>query len=312
MPLFAQVGVTQTSAGGPIILAAVCIGFFNGFYNAFFWTTQRTLFIEQLGSNDSGKQYGNFQIFVTLFLKAGILLGGLLLEHAGFVWLLALSAGISVASNLHLARAKSSMVTLHSTVKRIGILQSLRFSDKHGSRPTFAIDGVFLYLESHFWTLSLFLVVRQDFSALGLTVVLLAAGFALFFLAIKNRIDLLPVENLYRGAVVLYSLSWLIRFTLSEEDQGTTLVVVLLVITFFSTFFRLAFNKRFFDVAKRDSPVSYLLLKSYSSQCLLGLVFIFLGIALYVFQPPTAAALQYIYLGAAAVSLGYLAYTARR
>ncbi|MFK8080094.1 MAG: hypothetical protein AB8B97_07415 [Granulosicoccus sp.] len=291
-----------------LVIAAFTIGLFNGIYNAFFWTTQRTLFLQQLGQNDTGKRYGNFQIFVTLFLKLGIILGGFLLESGGFLWLLALSAGIGAASNLWLARPQHTSVALHSLPARISTRQSLSFTDNRGSRTTFAIDGIFLYLESHFWTLSLFLVVRQDFSKLGFAVVLLALGFALMFFIIKNRIDTLSIERLYRGAVLLYALSWLLRFTLTEESDGGGLLITLLVITFFSSFFRLAFNKRFFDVARHEGCVQYLLIKSYSSQWILGLFFLVMSGLLFLLPAQTLLTLQLSYLGAAVLSLVYLLY----
>ena len=308
MALFQQPSGAVGTGSGVLIFTAAIIGLCNGLYNAFFWTTQRTLFLEQLGQNDAGRQYGNFQIFVTLFLKLGILLGGFLLDNGGFIWLLAISAGFSAASHLWLARFADAGRRLHTQNRLISTRQSLQFSDDRGSRPAFAIDGIFLYLESHFWTLSLFLVVSQDFSRLGIAVVLLALGFALMFFLIKNRIDHLPIEKVYRAAVLLYGLSWLLRFTLSDESQGATLMISLLVITFFSSFFRLAFNKRFFDVARQDGAWQYLLIKSYSSQWILGLFFIALGLTLFMLPADTQHILQTLYLGAAALSMVYLTY----
>jgi len=253
-------GFSENTMGKPevsVLLSATLLGIFNGAYNAFFWTTQRTLFLKQLGKNDTGKQYGNFQIFVTLFLKAGILLGGLLLENDNFVWLLALSAGVGAVSHGMLANSSQGDAPLLAKTSYVGLRQSLFYKDNQGSRVTFALDGLFLYLESHLWTLSLFLVVKQDFSTLGLAVVLLAAGFALMFFLIKNRIDTLPIDRVYTAAVWLYSLAWLLRSTLSDTTEGASLLTTLLLITFFSSFFRLAFNKRFFDVARRENTVQY-------------------------------------------------------
>ena len=340
MPLFQSPSETPPTNQNDLIAAAMIIGGFNGLYNAFFWTTQRTLFLQQLGQNDTGRQYGNFQIFVTLFLKVGILMGGFLLDNGGFIWLLAISAGFSAASHLWLARFTESRQHLHPPVERIKTRQSLQFSDNRGSRPAFAIDGIFLYLESHFWTLSLFLVVKQDFSKLGIAVVLLALGFAVLFFLIKNRIDHLAIEQVYRAAVYLYALSWLLRFTLDDESQGATLMISLLVITFFSSFFRLAFNKRFFDVARdaasgaardaardvardatrgaardaardaarREGALQYLLIKSYSSQWILGLFFMLTGILLVLFPTDTQLVLKVLYLAAAFLSIVYLSY----
>jgi len=304
--LFMQQGVEQNMTLGALLLAAVIIGIANGLYNAFFWTTQRCLFLQILGNNDTGKQYGNFQIFVTLFLKAGILLGGVLLDTGGFIWLLALSAGISFSASTWLSGTtleKPALKKIPAT-----LMDSLRYTDKQGSREVFTIDGLFLYLESHFWTLSLFLLVSQDFSRLGLTVVILALVFGVVFFLLKNRIDQLPVERVYRAAVWLYAGSWLLRFTLDSNSQGNSMLVALVVITFCSSFFRLAFNKRFFDVARKGNAVEYLLIKSYSSQSYLGLLFLSFGALLLAIPVTDSVALQYAYLPVAALSLIYLKY----
>lgn len=307
MALFADSGV-EPASDGRLIAAAIGIGICNGVYNAFFWTTQRTLFLQQLGRNNAGRQYGNFQIFVTLFLKAGILLGGFLLETGGFIWLLALSAGVSGASALYLASSTRASHSLVEEPLSVNLRNSLSYKDNRGSRLTFAIDGIFLYLESHFWTLSLFLFVDRDFTKLGFVVVLLTVAFAIIFFFIKNTIDRLPVVRLYRAAVVLYALSWLLRFTLNDDSQGAALLTTLVVITFFSTFFRLAFNKRFFDVAQREGAVNYLLLKSYSSQWGLGVIFLLLGMSLFTWPGDTQFVLQASYLCAAVLSLFYFLY----
>lgn len=297
-----------------LVTAAIILGIANGLYNAFFWTTQRTLFIEQLGRNDSGRQYGNFQIFVMVFLKVGILLGGLLLETGGFVWLLALSAGISLVANLHLAGKPGGQARLTQSQQngtQTSLRGSLVFTDQRGSREIFLVDGIFLYLESHFWTLTLFLVVREDFGKLGVAVVVLAVVFAALFYVIKNRIDQLAARQVYRVAVWLYLASWLLRFTLDDTTSGPSLWVALVVITFCSSFFRLAFNKRFFDVARQTGSLPYLLMKSYSSQFWLGLIFFLLGIVLIVIPVPHDHLLQYLYLPAALLSITYLRYSHR-
>lgn len=306
--LFLQTSQPDNTAHAGLVLAAILIGMANGLYNAFFWTTQRTLFLQQLGNNDTGKRYGNFQIFVTVFLKTGILIGGFLLDKGGFVLLLAISAGFSLVSAQWLARSNSDQQSLIKKKQPVSLYESVKFSDRHGSRPTFAIDGIFLYLESHFWTLSLFLVVQEDFSRLGIAVVVLALGFALLFLLIKNRIDQLAVERVFRVAVGLYAISWLLRFALDQESKDSALLVTLLVITFFSSFFRLAFNKRFFDVARTTSSVDYLLVKSYSSQAILGLFYLLLSMILFMAPIATDKLMQSVYLFAALLSVVYLRY----
>ena len=316
--LFTAPGTAVEVSMAKMCFAALVIGVANGLYNAFFWTCQRTLFLQQLGLNDTGRQYGNFQIFVTLILKLGILLGGVLLDNGGLVWLLALSAGVSMASSLYLDQqppGQKPITSFSPGSPSVTLAASLRHKDRQDSRPVFMADGIFLYLESHFWTLTLFLVVREDFSRLGVAVVVLALVFAVLFFLIKNRIDQLAIERVYRASVWLYCGSWLLRFTLTGESEGPSLWIALILITFFSSFFRLAFNKRFFDLARRTGTgtgtggIQYLLIKSYSSQLFLGLTFILLGIALLVIPIPHHLILQYLYVPVALLSLIYLRYS---
>jgi hypothetical protein len=189
------------------------------------------------------------------------------------------------------------------------MVDSLAYADARGSRPVFMIDGLFLYLESHFWTLTLFLVVREDYGRLGIAVVGLAVVFAALFYLIKNRIDQLAVDQVYRAAVWLYAASWLLRFTLSGESSGPSLWAALILITFCSSFFRLAFNKRFFDIARHHDGVRYLLIKSYSSQLWLGIGFLFIAAVLLLLPVNQEHLLQYLYLPAALLSVVYLRYT---
>ena len=223
------------------------------------------------------------------------------------MWLLALSAGVALTSAWYLNMQSCSLVS--TTRSKISLIDGLKFHDNHGSKPVFAVDGVFLYLESHFWVLSLFLVVNQDFSSLGLTVVALALSFTILFFLIKNRIDALPAKITFRYAVWMYAVSWLLRFTLDDDIVGSTVLTTLVFITFFSTFFRLAFNKQFFNIARTNDSVRYLLLKSYSSQFYIGAVFILLGFILKVLPLSDLVALQSVYVIAAFLSLTYLMYS---
>ena len=65
--------------GNPLSMIALV----NGGYSCLFWTIQRILFLAGGSSKDSGRRFGNFQIYVLLVLKTGILVGGLLLENIG-------------------------------------------------------------------------------------------------------------------------------------------------------------------------------------------------------------------------------------
>ncbi len=277
------------------------IGLLNGFYNAFFWTTQRTLFAGQLGENDTGRKFGNFQIFVTIILKIGILVGGFLLDHGGLVWLLSLSALISLAGAWRLVTHSGADKRL-PTISKVSLTDSLTFKDRRGSRPVFLIDGIFLYLESHFWTVSLFLFVQEDFARLGLIVVVLALVFSVLFLLIKNSIDRVSVEIVYRWAVVVYALSWALRYTFDSS------IVLLIVITFCSSFFRLAFNKRFFDVVTGGGGLSYLLVKSYASQFWLVIGFFLFGGSIWLLEVNQHSGLGFAYLLATFLAFTYLLY----
>ena len=295
--------------------AAILLGAANGVYNAFFWTTQRTLFVEGLGNNDTGRQYGNFQLFVTVFLKVGILIGGLLLDAGGIAWLFGVSALIGVAGTLWFWHALPRETLYGSTgahTSSVTLRSSLAFVDRAGSRPVFTIDGLFLLLESHFWTLSLFLVVREDYSRLGIVVIVLALVFAALFYLLKNTIDRTDGARVYSVAVALYAASWLLRAWLDGDESTQVLLVLLILITFCSSMFRLAFNKRFFDETQRRGGVQYLLVKSYLSQWWLGLGYLLLAGMLAASELATSTILASCYVLAAVLSLGYFAYRPER
>lgn len=292
--------------GESTMLVAGVLGIANGLYNAFFWTTQRTLFLSILGENDTGKKFGNFQIFVTLFLKLGILLGGFLLDRGGLIWILALSAVLNLG--LWCWFNKILGPDQLEQQPQSSMREAFEFKDRSGSWLSFRLDGVFLLLESHFWTLSLFFLVKQDYSTLGLTVVLLAAAFALLFFLIKNLIDRYPKQQVYMTAVALYVLSWLLRYYMDNELPKQWLLIDLILITFCTSFFRLAFNKRFFDHAHKGLGVHYLLVKSYVSQAYLSAVFLLIAMFSSFFQLPAESVLQGSYLLAAVFALLYALY----
>ena len=296
------IGSVYVFAGDTVSTAGiVTIGLLNGFYNAFFWTTQRTLFAGQLGDNDTGRKFGNFQIFVTIILKIGILAGGFLLDHGGLVWLLILSALISLAGAWRLATHVGADKRLPA-IETVSLIHSLSFRDQRGSRPVFLVDGIFLYLESHFWTISLFLFVHEDFARLGLVVVILALVFSVLFFLIKNTIDRVSVEMVYRWAVVVYALSWALRYFFDSS------IVLLILITFCSSFFRLAFNKRFFDVVTDGGGLSYLLVKSYASQFWLAIGFFLFGASVWLLDMNPDSGLGFAYLLATMLAFTYLLY----
>ena len=298
--------VASTFLVGFGTVAIVLIGVANGLYNGFFWTTQRTLFLQLLGANDAGKRYGNFQIFVTVFLKVGILVGGWLLDAGGLPWLLALSVLVGGGSSWWFYQT-TNKEPLHSQ-PFVGLKQALRFQDTRGSKPVFLADGFFLFLESHYWTLSLFMLADENFAKLGFIVVVLAIVFGVLFFLIKNTIDVFAVAMVFRVSVLLYAVSWIARGFVSQELNTQTLMLMLLIVTFCSSFFRLAFNKRFFDIAQSTSGVEYLLIKSYLSQFYLGAGFIATSAALWAIDATTVSTLTPAYGLAAIMSLVYLRY----
>lgn len=284
-------------------LAALAV--VNGLYNAFFWTTQRTLFLGITTASNTGRQYGNFQIFVTVFLKVGLLVGGVLLDAGGIFWLLLLSAITGLASSFWFYHDQATTEPLDQ-FDGTNVSASLGFNDGQRSRQVFIIDGLFLYLESHFWTLSLFLLVNEDYSRLGVTIVVLALVFSAIFYAIKNTIDQYDGKSIYAVAVVLYAASWLMRGGVSPETPLHWILPILIIITFCSSFFRLAFNKRFFDLAKHHNGTQYLLTKSYVSQLVLGISYVLLAITMFAW--PEIITMSGVYIAAAILALAYMGY----
>ena len=289
---------------GSSLLSLLPLAIINGVYNAFFWTTQRSLFIGITSQYDTGRQYGNFQIFVTVFLKIGLLAGGLLLDAGGIHWLVLLSAIVGLASSLWFYQVIAD--TPLDQFETTNLRQSFGYKDVQHSRRIFLIDGLFLYLESHFWTLSLFLLVKQDYSRLGFTVVVLALVFSVLFFAIKNIIDKYSGAIVYSVAVVLYAASWILRAIINPDTSMQWILIALVLITFCSSFFRLAFNKRFFDIAMAGKRTQYLLTKSYVSQLVLGIGYLLLAATLFIW--PAAISFFHVYLAAALLALFYTGY----
>lgn len=261
--------------GAPLWLVALV----NGGYSCLFWTVQRVLFLAGGSSQDSGRRFGNFQIYVLLVLKAGILIGSLLLENIGIwtVFLLTIVVAAIGMSVLWRYVREMQFPRAMQQQKALSLRAVAGFNDRSNSRFIFAIDGIFLYLESYFWLISLFLVVGESFVRLGALIIFLAVVLAILFLLIKNRIDRLDKQKVYICAVFFYMLSWGLRGTLSGAMTLTSQLCLLMVVAFCTSFFRLAFNKRFFDTAQESSMYQYLFIKSYISQIFLAICFGFIG-----------------------------------
>lgn len=300
------------------VLPLVLLALLNGFYNCFYWTSQRLFFAASSTSDsqstegqcaDTGRKFGNFQILVVIALKLGILFGAALLEHGHQLALLALTLLISAVGYVSLLKLGMSEQLLASLnqAKPVRLADLNRFSDRQGSRKVFVLDGIFLYLESYFWVLSLYLLSQQNVMQLGMLVVGLTVLLSAVFYLIKNRIDRANAQRVFHWAVGFYALSWLLRASLDMQWSDALLYPMILLIAFLTSFFRLAFNKRFFDIASDGNRHLYLLSKSYYSQ--LGILAFFTAIYVALsWSGAEVAVLDLIYIFAAMVSGTYLLY----
>lgn len=278
----------------------------NGFYNCFYWSTQRAMFSEITSGNNTGKTFGNFQILVVVLLKLGILVGGYLLESQGLFSVLLLSSVISSVAMWRCLKHPVDIVGSADTMAPpLKVTDIMGFRDRQNSSPIFLLDGPFLFFESYFWVLSLYFLSQRSFFQLGLVVVMLTLVLSVVFVAIKNRIDQVNQQRLFALAVTFYGLSWLFRGVLDNNTSEYLLYPMIVIIGFLTTFFRLSFNKRFFDVARENTVYRYLICKSYYSQ--LGIAVSF-GVMAIIFSgsgdPETVLASTYLVVGPLALLYG--------
>ncbi len=269
-------------------LSIQVIALINGGYSCLYWTIQRIFFLAGGTGNDSGKRFGNFQIYVLVVLKMGIFFGSLILEHTG-IWAVSLITLFLCTAGIVLFYQKRTELGLPLDLqeqKAMNLSEIVLFKDKYRSKTIFIVDGVFLYLESYFWVISLYLVVGENFVRLGGLVIVLAVMLGVIFYWLKNSIDRLDIQKIFIVAVFLYILSWMMRAALSETLGLSWLFSQLLCIAFCTSFFRLALNKRFFDIARKTTGFNYLFLKSYYSQLFLGGGFFILGFLADNFKNP--------------------------
>lgn len=153
----------------------------------------------------------------------------------------------------------------------------------------------------------MFYLVRQSFWQLGILVILLAVGFSLLFYLLKNLIDRLDRQRMYGAGVVLYTVSWLLRGRINGEMVAAELYMLLIMVKVGTSLFRLAFNKRFFDIARVSGGYRYILCKNYFSQFFLALFFGILGL-LTPQQIGTESFIRMSYWAAACMAPIYLVY----
>ncbi len=249
-----------------------------GLYQCFFWTTQRALFIERSTSSNTGDRYGNFQIFVVVALKIGVFIGGLLLEDQNTQLLFIISLITIITSFWLVIKLPGELNWPFLAWPTVSVKAIIRFKDNYRSKQIFALDGFFLFIESYFWLLSLFLILKQSFMQLGIMIIAITVMLSLVFLVLKSKIDKLPEQLVYSLSIIGYGLSWVLRAELEEDLSLFYQFVFLCLIAFLTALFRLAFNKRFFDLAVHYPKTPYILMKSYYSQATLVFAFGLLGL----------------------------------
>ena len=291
--------------GAPLWL----VGVVNGAYNCLYWTLQRILFLSGGTEENSGKRFGNFQIYILIVLKMGIFCGSLLLENVGIASVCTLSVVIACTGGFFFLKQRAHLTFPQSLVLQppVSVRELLKYKDNYRSRQVFIFDGVFLYLESYFWVISLFLMVGESFVKLGGLVILLALILGMIFYVIKNQIDNIDKQKVYRIGVVLYMCSWGLRGFFNAESSYAVQSILLLIIAFCTSFFRLTFNKRFFDLAKRSGENRYLFVKSHYSQFFIAIAFAIIGCCIGSFGD-NVGILQTVYFIAAGSSVLYLLY----
>lgn len=270
---------------------SILVALINGAYLCFYWMSQRTLFTRLSSSigtsshssekSSTGNSYGNFQLVVMVLLKVGILVSAFLLEQGLEVVLFMVTLVINV---LAWPLLKSTLSAEHVTVLPTQD-SAIPFNSSKSTGIVFFIDGIFLYLESYFWLLSLYLIAQQDVMQLGLLIVVLTVLLACLFWLLKKRIDAVPMNIIFPLAITGYGISWLLRGYIGHDFDAMNNFTypLILLIAFLTSFFRLSFNKQFFDHANRygadpRNVTKYLMQKSYLSQW--GIVIFFSALAL--------------------------------
>ncbi|WOG26690.1 hypothetical protein [Endozoicomonas sp. 8E] len=302
--LFSFQQQADSGATGLILLAIL-----NGIYGCFYWMAQRLLFKSISHSRNSGQHFGNFQILVAVMLKIGIVAGAFLLEQSSDLILFILSVLISTAGVAQTFKTKVAVeINTAFSAPAVRVSEVLRFRDSFGSRGVFFVDGLFLFLESYFWTLSLYFINRESLLELGGMMVILAIAVAALFKLVQTFIDRMSAIRLFRWAILLYAFSWLLRGMVDETHSTQQQYGVILVIAFLTSLFRLSFNKVFFDRSDKTGTHTYLLLKSYCSQ--LGVAVLFIVTALFLHQGKAPLeALQAVYFVSSILALVYFRYS---
>lgn len=284
-------------------------------YNCFLWITQRMLFLKEINTNNIWKNFWNIQIIWFLFVKIWIFIGSYLLEYYSFfyLWITIIIINIIWIYFFFFNNNKFSLnLWVWENIKnkfsyRIKWKELIHFNDKYNSKIIFFLDWPFLFFESFFWVISLFYITNESYTQLWYLTIFLALSFSLSFYFIKNKIDKISTKKIYKIWVLLYSISWILRWYITEIDNTTLVYILILIIAFFTSFFRLTFNKEFFHITKISLWESYILFKSYYSQFSIFITFWILSI-LYYFLWDEYLSINIIYQILAIISLIYLKY----
>ena len=247
----------------------------NGAAGCFYWSTQRILFQAITNDKNTGNTFGNFQVLVVVSLKFGILIGSFLLDSDYINSLIMISLCTSLIGFYLLRNLLNQIDNLLSQQQpnAFSLSTILAFKDGFHSKKIFMVDGLFLFLESYFWVLTLYMLTKENLMKLGVLIVVLSILLAVIFFVVKKVIDRTNAQRIFIISILGYALSWFLRGELGMQSDDVTLYGGVLLIAFLSTFFRLAFNKRFYDIASADKPVFYIVAKSYYSQFMIIIFF---------------------------------------
>lgn len=281
----------------------------NGAAGCFYWSTQRILFQSITSNKNSGNTFGNFQIVVVVCLKLGILIGSFLLEseHSKVLMLLSFSLSLIGFYTLNKLLSGEQSLLITSSDNAFSHTEILAFKDDYRSKSIFMVDGLFLFLESYFWVLTLYMLTKESLTTLGIVIVVLSLLLAVIFFVIKRVIDSTHAQRLFFISIAGYGVSWFLRGELSFQDDPTLLYGGMLLVAFLSSLFRLAFNKRFYDIASTKRPVYYILCKSYYSQFMIIILFSLIALFMPLNDQPLQQ-LQLIYYFVAPLAFVYFAY----
>ncbi|MCP4522628.1 MAG: MFS transporter [Candidatus Gracilibacteria bacterium] len=259
------------------------IALIYGAYNCFFWVTQRILFVLSTQSDNVGDKFGNIQILAFGLGKVGIFIGSFLLEKEMFFILLMFAIFLSLYGIYHFRKysLEHKDMDLFVSAPILTVKDVVNFKDALHSKLIFFIDGAFLFFEGFFWVLTLFFIMDENYSHLGLLIIALAIIFSSIFVLIKKYVDKMDAKKLLYIATFLYAGSWGLREIIEWDMSEKMVYIYALIIAFSVSFFRLVFNKQFFHTAKQTDAHTYMLYKSYYSQ--FGICCIFFLLAGYLF-----------------------------